>query len=149
MNQESSPNTPADVNNAESAKSAKRMKHIGDALLIGGIALLAVAAALCLFLFRVGGDTVTVEIDGNIFGTYSLSEDVRVEIPSGEGQLNVLVIRDGEAFVESATCPDGICAAHRPVSHDGEQIVCLPHKVVITVQKTDNQVPDDGPDIVA
>ena len=69
--------------------------------------------------------------------------------PSGEGQLNVLVIRDGEAFVESATCPDGICAAHRPVSHDGEQIVCLPHKVVITVQKTDNQVPDDGPDIVA
>ena len=127
----------------------KKKKLLGDVLLIGGIILAAVIAALCLFLLRRDGDTVTVEIDGKIFGTYSLSEDVRVEIPSGEGQLNVLVIRDGEAFVESASCPDGICAAHRPVSHDGEQIVCLPHKVVITVQKTDNQVPDDGPDIVA
>ncbi len=127
----------------------KKKKLLGDVLLIGGIILAAVIAALCLFLLRRDGDTVTVEINGNIFGTYSLSEDVRVEIPSGEGQLNVLVIRDGEAFVESATCPDGICAAHRPVSHDGEQIVCLPHKVVITVQKTENQAPDDGPDIVA
>lgn len=127
----------------------KKKKLLGDVLLIGGIILAAVIAALCLFLLRRDGDTVTVEIDGNIFGTYALSEDVRVEITSGEGQLNVLVIRDGEAFVESATCPDGICAAHRPVSHDGEQIVCLPHKVVITVQKTENQAPDDGPDIVA
>lgn len=127
----------------------KKKKLLGDALLIGGIVLLAVATALCLFLLRAEGDTVTVEIDGQIFGTYALSEDVRVEIPSGEGQLNVLVIRNGEACVESATCPDGICAKHRPVSHDGEQIVCLPHKVVITVRKAADPTTEAGPDIVA
>ena len=133
MNQQTTPNQP---------QKTKSKKILGDAILIGSIALVAVLAALFLFLFRVQGDTVTVEIDGAIFGTYALSEDTRVEIPSGEGQLNVLVIKGGEAYVESATCPDGICAAHRPVSHDGEQIVCLPHKVVITVKKAAEKTPD-------
>ena len=127
----------------------KKMKLLGDALLVGGIILVALAAALCLFLFRQEGDTVTVEIDGKTFGTYELSRDARVEIPSGEGRVNVLVIRNGEAFVESASCPDGICAAHRPVSHDGEQIICLPNKVVITVVKAAGQPTDEGPDVVA
>lgn len=133
MNQQTPPNQP---------QKTKSKKILGDAILIGSIALVAVLAALFLFLFRVQGDTVTVEIDGAIFGTYALSEDTRVEIPSGEGQMNVLVIENGEAYVESATCPDGICAAHRPVSHDGEQIVCLPHKVVITVKKAAEKTPD-------
>lgn len=133
MNQQTTPNQP---------QKTKSKKILGDAILIGSIALVAVLVALCLFLFRVQGDTVTVEVDQKLFGTYPLSENVRVEIPSGEGQMNVLVIENGEAYVESATCPDGICAAHRPVSHDGEQIVCLPHKVVITVKKAAEKTPD-------
>ena len=133
MNPQTTPNQP---------QKTKSKKFLGDAILIGSIALVAVLAALCLLLFRTQGDTVVVEIDGKLFGTYALTDDTRVEIPSGEGQMNVLVIRDGEAYVESATCPDGICAAHRPISHDGEQIVCLPHRVVITVKKAAEKTPD-------
>ena len=133
MNPQTTPSQP---------QKNKSKKFLGDAILIGSIALVAVLAALCLLLFRTQGDTVVVEIDGKPFGTYALTEDTRVEIPSGEGQMNVLVIRDGEAYVESATCPDGICAAHRPISHDGEQIVCLPHRVVITVKKAAEKTPD-------
>ena len=76
-------------------------------------------------------------MDGEEYGTYPLSEDTVVEIRTGKDgeELNRLIIRDGKAFVERATCPDGICSNHRPISRDGESIVCLPHKVVITVEQ--------------
>ena len=111
------------------------------------VALLVIVAAIGggFFLLRPEGSTVTATVDGVTYGTYSLSVDTVVDIQTGDGQLNRLVIQDGKAYVETATCPDGICASHRSISRRGESIVCLPHKVVITI--TDGQ--DDGPDIVA
>ena len=53
--------------------------------------------------------------------------------------------KNGEAYVSEADCPDGICAAHRPISHVGETIVCLPHRVVI---KVETSVVQDAPDMV-
>ena len=71
-------------------------------------------------------------MDGAFFGEYSLSSDREVEIRSKNG-TNRLVIKDGRASVSEASCPDGICSSHRPVSRVGESIVCLPNKVVVTV----------------
>ena len=103
---------------------------------------------LCFYLIREKGDSISVTVDGTHFGTYSLSKDVTVDIVTGENGEghNVLVIKDGKAYVESATCPDGICAAHKPISRERESIVCLPHKVVITVRIVNS---DDAPDIIA
>ena len=80
---------------------------------------------------------IRVTVDGEEYGTYPLSEDAEVEIRTGKNgeQLNRLVIKDGVAYVETATCPDGICAAHKPISRDGESIICLPHKVVVAVEE--------------
>lgn len=110
------------------------------AALLFGVSLLG----LCIYLFRGEGDRVVVTVDGKEFGTYSLAEEARVEIRTGASgeHLNVLVVRDGEAYVEIATCPDGICAGHKPIKREGESIVCLPHKVVITVYATDEEAPD-------
>lgn len=131
----------------EQNNTAKR--HIrNDLLLI--VALLAVAAvvAIYLFVFRGTGDTVKVTVDGELYGVYSLKQDIIEDIHTGAdgSQLNRLIISDGKAYVEAATCPDGICAAHRPIFRDGESIVCLPHRVVITVA-TENT--DNAPDTVA
>ncbi len=131
----------------EQIKTTKR--HIrNDILLI--VALLAVAAAVAiyLFMFRGSGDTVKVTVDGELYGVYSLKQDITEDIYTSENgsQLNRLVISDGKAYIETATCPDGICAAHRPVFRNGESIVCLPHRVVITVS-TENT--DNAPDTVA
>ena len=124
-------------------KSGKKIRN--DILFI--IALLVTVAVIGVgfFLFRKEGSTVIVTVDGQTFGTYSLSENRVLDIVTGDEELNRLVIQDGRAYVETATCPDGICSSHRPISRKGESIVCLPHKVVITV--TDTQ--DEGPDIVA
>lgn len=125
------------------AKSGGR-KLRNDIIFIVGLLLVISLAGLAFFLLRGEGNTVTVEVDGAVLGTYPLSEDRSVEIRTGERdeELNLLVIKDGKAYVETATCPDGICAAHKPISREGESIVCLPHKVVITVHTDETEAPD-------
>lgn len=127
-------------------KEARRFRC--DLLLIASLLLLSALGFLYLFVFRGSGDTVTVTVDGAFFGRYALAEAVTVDILSGaDGEgLNRLVISDGKAYVEHASCPDGICVSHRPIFRDGESIICLPHGVVITVTA---EGADDAPDIVA
>lgn len=128
--------------NVDVKQTDKRRRVRNDVILI--VALFAVAAlgAVYLFFFRPHGTAVTVTVDGKLYGTYSLSQTLTEEITSGENR-NLLVIRDGKAFVETATCPDGICVAHRLIFRNGESIVCLPNRVVVTVvSETDTEAPD-------
>ena len=117
-----------------------------DIILIVALLLIAALIGLYLNFFRTKGDVVEVKVDGKHYATYSLTENITHDIKTGDEGLNRLIIRDGKAYVERATCPDGICAAHRPIYRNGESIICLPHKVVITVVSAGS---DDGPDIVA
>jgi hypothetical protein len=128
------------------AKSGGR-RFKNDIILIGVLLLALLLVGGGVLLFQKPGDVVVVTVDGSVMGTYSLLEDLTLPIHTGEGgeQVNVLVIKDGEAYVQSASCPDGICAAHKPISRQGESIVCLPHRVVVTVQCTEQQ---NAPDIV-
>lgn len=108
----------------------RRMRN--DIITIAALVLISVLVGLGFYLLRDVGDTVTVTVDGERYGEYPLSDDRSVEIISERGR-NVLIIKNGEAFVEDASCPDGICVSHKPISRDGESIVCLPNKVVVTV----------------
>lgn len=121
--------------------------HIrNDIIFIIVILLVAIIGMIYLFNFRATGDMVKVTVDGKPFGEYSLSQDIVKEIYVGDSaQHNRLVIKDGKAYVEYATCPDGICVDHRPIFRDGESIVCLPNKVVVTVTTQSNK---NDPDII-
>ena len=116
-----------------------RRRH--DILFIAVLLFLCAAAALGLYVFREDGDTVTVSIDGQLYAEYPLTEDCVVELIS-DGGFNRLVIEDGYAYVEESSCPDGICSSHRPISHNGESIICLPNKVVIEIHRREQNQPD-------
>lgn len=122
------------------------IKIKNDIIFIGVLLLIFALAGGTLLLFREEGSSVEVKIDGELYGVYSLSKDQRIEIRTGENgeEYNVLVIKDGRAYVESASCPDGICASHRPISYKGASIICLPNKVVIAIISET----EDGPDII-
>ena len=120
-------------------------KRRNDWLFIAGLLILVSVAGLLFYFLRGEGDRVEIKVDGKVYATYSLSEDRQEDILTGDGQCNRLVIKDGQAYVETATCPDGICAGHSPIHREGESIVCLPHRVVITVISA---APEQGPDIV-
>ena len=130
----------------EKSKNAPRIRN--DILFITVLLLIAAVGALYLFVFRDSGNLIKITVDGKLYGTYSLSTDITADIIIGENayQLNRLVINDGEAYMETASCPDGICVAHRPIFRNGESIVCLPNRVVVTVITEDT---DNAPDIVA
>ena len=119
-------------------------KFRNDLIFIAAVLALVAMGAAALFFLRGEGSTVQVEVNGTVTGTYPLSVDREVEIITGENgeERNLLVIKDGKATVTAATCPDGICASHKPISREGESIVCLPHKVVITVIGGSGEEPD-------
>ena len=134
------------------SKHTPTVKHDGRIFKNDLIFILSLLTALALLglgflMFRAEGDSVEVRVDGQITAKYPLSVDRTVEIVTGkEGeQHNLLVIQNGEARVSQASCPDGICAAHKPIHREGESIVCLPNKVVITVKTVDTT---DAPDVV-
>lgn len=106
--------------------------------------LLVLVLVLCLclwaFLPRKRGGTVTVTVDGSEVGTYALAQDLRQAVSGYDGFSLTLVIEDGAAQVEGSTCPDLICQHHAPVSKTGEQIICLPARVVITVTGEENEI---------
>lgn len=113
----------------------KNKKIRNDIILAAVILIIAVAGLLFIKFTKAPGNSVVVKIDGKEVVTYSLSDNVRYEIKTGENDehLNVLVIEKGTAYITEANCPDGICKDYRPISYVGETIVCLPHKVVVEV----------------
>ena len=129
-----------------SDNSTKKHNIRNDIIFIVALLLVAAIGALYLFVFRSSGNTVKVTVDGKTYGIYSLNENITEDIRTGkdDSQHNRLIIRDGKAYMETATCPDGICVSHKPIFRDGESIVCLPNRVVVTVTTTEA----DSPDIV-
>lgn len=110
----------------------KRLRNdiiLALALLIAALAVWGAVSAA-----RKTGEYAVVVLDGKETARYRLDEDVRIEIPSQDGHVNVLVIENGSARIESADCPDKLCVKQGSVSRAGECIICLPHKLVIRIE---------------
>ena len=97
--------------------------------------VLVLAAALLAWALwpKARGQQVTVTIDGQNAGRYSLHQSRQIPLEGYGGYSLTLVIQDGKAHVENSTCPDLICQNHAAISRDSEQIICLPARIVITV----------------
>ncbi len=106
-----------------------------DILLVSAILVIALVAFVIFKFTMRDGAYVTVSVDGEEKYCYSLSKDFTTDIITGENgeYSNTLVIKDGKAYVSGADCPDKVCVNHKAISKTGETIVCLPHKVVISV----------------
>ena len=110
----------------------KRLRN--DVMLILTIVLVIVISAFLYFAMQKDGGTAAVIKNGEEIARYSLNENITMPI-TDENNINMLVIEDGKAYISQATCPDKICVNHRPVSKEGETIVCLPNKLVIEIGK--------------
>ncbi len=105
-------------------------------LLIALILVLIAAAGFFAFRFvnDEEGNTVKVTVDGEVFGSFSLSGPERtIEIPVKNGICRLLV-KDGAADMTYADCPNQICVHHAAITSKGEAIVCLPNRVVAEIE---------------
>ena len=105
-----------------------------DIILAVVLFLLVAVAAVAVILTAEEGEAVVVTVNGEVYSRYSLSEDREVRIKTEYGE-NLLVIRDGKASVAEANCKDLICKNHRPISKEGETVICLPHKLAVRIEK--------------
>lgn len=105
-----------------------------DLIFIAVLAVVVLGIAGAFYLRQGGqGAEVTVTVDGEVYGTYSLSEAQEVPIIIDGVTANLLVIAENQADMTEADCPDKLCVHQKAISKTNETIVCLPNKVVVQV----------------
>ena len=99
------------------------------------IAIFAVLFVLCLALAFLPNNsapaqTAQVVSDGKVIRILNLNmpQEFTVEVTGG---YNTVTVRDGKVAVTAADCPDQYCV-RQGFCNSGKQIVCLPHKLVIS-----------------
>jgi hypothetical protein len=69
-----------------------------------------------------------------------MTDNLTYEINGVNGGTNLLIIQDGEAWVEEASCPDGLCKNMGKISQVGQSVICLPNKVVVEILDKEGEV---------
>lgn len=106
--------------------------------------VLVVSGVMLFFLYGVNdsdGGYAQIEVDGEVVETLPLDENTTYEILTDDDGINVLTIEDGYAVMTEANCPNGTCTNHKKISLNGESIICLPHKIVVTIiNENENEI---------
>ncbi len=111
----------------------KRIRN--DLILVSCVVFAVLLVFFIIMLTSRRGDVAVISCGGVEYAKYDLNEDAEYVITSADGGTNTVVIKDGRVSVSHATCPDGICVKHRAISSTGQSIICLPNKLVITVER--------------
>ena len=106
-------------------------------LIFASLVLICGAVTAVLFLRRPSGSVANVYRDGACIYSVDLST---VEEPyevtfSDERGSNTVRVERGRISVVDADCPDHVCEKTGWVSESGIPIVCLPHRLVIRIEK--------------
>lgn len=103
------------------------------------LALVLVLCGACsLLVLRMNkGQTdilsAVVTVSGEPFGTYPLAENRVIEIHSEYGD-NILTIEDGAIYMSESGCPNHDCEKFGKIRSQGQMIICIPNRVVVTIE---------------
>ncbi len=106
-----------------------------DLILIAAVLLIAAAIIL-------GNKILDNNRESNYYAEVVIGRDVIDRLPldaaiektyeTADG-VNILVIEEGKCFIKEADCYNQICVNSLPISQVGESIVCMPHKLAVTI----------------
>lgn len=80
------------------------------------------------------GERAVITVDGEVYGSYSLSDEQDVTISRDGRVVNIVRIEGNKVYMYMADCPDHLCQRQGEVYREGESIICLPNRVAVTVQ---------------
>lgn len=104
-----------------------------DIIIIACMFILGFLVLAVVLLTQKSGDEVTVEVSGQVVASFSLSEELTYVIEGKNGGTNTLIIKDGYAWIEDASCPDGLCENMGKIHNSSQSIICLPNEVVVQI----------------
>lgn len=113
--------------------------------------LLGVALALYFGAQLLGADrvsSVVVTIDGAEVLRKPLAVNDSYEIRQEDGSVNVITVEDGAVYMKEANCRDGLCVQQGRMRSAAKTIVCLPHKLVVTLSGEPAQQEDEDLDVI-
>ena len=115
-------------------------KIITKADIILFIILIIIGIGLSWFSIAgsVTGQKAVVTVDGKTYGSYSLARSQTITIKQN-GHTNKFSIKDGYVQMTYSDCKNQICVNKGKINQTSQSIVCLPNKVVITIQGGDSK----------
>ena len=111
----------------------KRTMRKNDIFLLMETIVIAVVFLGIQFLTPASGGNLIIQINGETIASYPLGEDAEFEINDGTNRVK---ISDEKVRMVQADCPDQICVHYKAISKNHETIVCLPNKIVLTIEST-------------
>ena len=110
-----------------------------DIILFAVLVCLGLALTAALALSEADGASdaqVVIKSGGKLFAAYSIGEEksVRVPAPGDADDYNVVEIKGGSVTVTEASCKNQVCVKHNAISHVGESIICLPNRLVVSIE---------------
>ena len=124
----------------DNTQKSPRLRY--DLILISAILLVSLIFLAVSLLTRVEGNCVEITDHGVLVATYPLDKDGEYELGDGS---NVLVIKDGRAYITYANCPGQQCVKMGKIGYVGENIICAYNEIIVTVIGDS----DDGVDFVS
>ncbi len=100
-----------------------------DKILIISLIAVSVIGILGIFLFSKVGDTVVITRNNEQVFKGSLYYNKTIDLDT-----NAVEIKNGRVDMIYGSCKNQICVKHKKISKKGEQIVCLPNEIVITIE---------------
>lgn len=85
---------------------------------------------------EVSGSTIAIHDGEGKTHMLPLDKNDTLTVTTSLGS-NTIVIEDGAAYISEADCPKGSCTHQQPISHAGEQLICLPHQLWVEVIETE------------
>jgi hypothetical protein len=76
---------------------------------------------------------VNITVDGKLLAEFPLDKDVEYEVKTEYGR-NLIVIDNGSVEVSEADCRGRDCVKFGKISSQGQLIMCLPHRLLITIK---------------
>ena len=121
-------------------KKSRRLSSV-DVIIVMIILITAIAGVFLMNTFNHEGFVVKVSQQGAVIKDMFLDNEVtqKLVVESENGGKNVVLVKHGYAYVESATCDDKVCVKKGRISKVGESIVCLPNDVVVEIVE-DNSI---------
>ena len=102
-----------------------------EKIIIGAILIALVLVSTIIYLGpQEMGDRVKITLEGEVYGIYPLNE---MKIINVDGE-NIIEIRSNTVKMTEAKCPNHLCVKQGEIKEIGESIVCLPHKLIITIE---------------
>lgn len=124
-------------------------KHVSLSVKPRGVAVLSLIVLLGVGfpLATVGaygeGTTATIQVAGQVVEVLDLTRDGLHPL-NVDGHVYMLEIKDGKVRILEADCPDQVCVRTGFISNHGQSIVCVPGRLIITIDNPSVSQPVDG-----